>query len=617
MSKEVLVEEGRKVLLLGNEAIVRGALESGVAIVTTYPGTPSSEIGDTFAEIAKDVGIYFEYSTNEKVALEVAAGTALSGLRSIVSFKQFGLNVASDSVFPMAYLGVRGGMLIVVADDPNCWSSGQSEQDSRYYARVAHLPMLEPSDAQEAKDLTKFAFELSEKFGIPVFVRTTTRISHMRSVVKLGKIVKGKTLGKFEKGMKYRNFPPHILETHMKLHEKINQIREVSEKNKINFIANKNVKSKLGIIVTGVSFGYLMEAMKELNLNVPLLKIGITYPLPEKMINNFAKNLKEVLVVEELEPIVETEVKRIAKEKNPKIVVRGKDMLPVFGEYTPEMIIQVLAKLTGKKLPKELVESKFVPARVEKRFANLCPGCPHRASFWSVKKALGPDKIFAGDIGCYSLGIHSPINEQDFIVSMGSSIGISHGIVKSTKEKPVVFLGDSTFFHATLPGLINAVYNKSNMLVIVLDNRTTAMTGHQPHPGTGMTGMGEESKTLVIEDIARACGVENVKVVNSFNISEFTDAVKEFYALPGVSLIVARGECRLQAVRKMARKGIKIPKFEVVAQPDDEKYKELEMFACQAIRKDGGKIYIDQDLCWGCGVCAQIFPEGIKLKVEK
>jgi len=616
MASSVLDSEGKKVLLLGNEAIARGALEAGVAFATTYPGTPASEIGDTFSEIAKDAGIYFEYSTNEKVALEAAAGAALSGVRSIVSFKHFGLNVASDSVFPMAYLGVKAGMVIVVADDPNCWSSGQSEQDSRYYARIAHMPMLEPSDAQEAKDLTKFAFNLSEKFGLPVFIRTTTRVNHMRGVVNLEKIATGKRTGKFVKDVKFRDFPPYMIETHKELHEKLGRIEEESGKSRINFLVNQNVRSDLGIIVTGVSFNYMMDAMEELNVKIPLLKISMSFPLPEKMISNFIRNLKRVSVVEELEPIVENEVKRIAKNANPKIIVHGKDMLPFFGEYGIETLIKTLAKLTGKKVPEELAEYEFNPADVQERLSQLCPGCPHRSSFWSVKKAVGPDRIFGGDIGCYILGINPPINETDFFVSMGAGIGISHGIAKATKEKPVVFIGDSTFFHAGIPALINTVYNKSDMLVIVLDNRSTAMTGHQPHPGIGLTGMGEQSKPLIIEEVAKACGVENVKVVNSFNVDEFTNAVKELYSMPGVSLIVARGECRLQAVRRIVRKGMKIPKFEFVDQKDVKKIKELENYGCPAIRKEGGKLYIDQNLCWGCGVCAQIYPEGIKAKVK-
>ena len=612
MAKEILSEEG-KILLLGNEAIARGALEAGVAVATTYPGTPASEIGDTFAEIAKDVGIYFEYSTNEKVAVEAAAGAALSGLRSIVSFKHFGLNVASDSVFPLAYLGVKAGMVIAVADDPNCWSSAQSEQDSRYYARIAHLPMLEPSDAQEAKDLTKKAFELSEKFGIPVFIRTTTRVAYMRSLVKLGKIERIERKVKFEKNIKYRNFPPKILEVHEELHKKLEELKKEGEK--MCSVFNRNSKSKIGIIVSGVSLNYVLEALEELNLKIPVLKISMTYPLPEKSIAKFISKLKEVLVVEELEPILEEEVKKIAKDSNPKLEIHGKDLLPIVGEYKPEIMLQAIAKISKKKIPKELIEEKFDAKKIEKRLMQLCAGCPHRASFWSIKKALGSDKIVAGDIGCYMIGVHPPNNILDFVSCMGASIGISHGISK-TGEKPIAFIGDSTFFHAGIPALINAVHNKGNLLVVILDNRTTAMTGHQPHPGVNLTGMGEETKAIAIEDIVKACGVENVKVVNAYNIEEFIKTAKEFYSLPGVSVIVAKGECRLQAVRKLARSGAKIPKFEFVEQPDEEKAKELEAFGCPAIRKRNGVFYIDKNLCWGCGTCTQIF-KGIKPKVEK
>ncbi|MEM5829433.1 MAG: indolepyruvate ferredoxin oxidoreductase subunit alpha [Candidatus Aenigmatarchaeota archaeon] len=608
-----VLSQAKKAFLLGNEAIARGALEAGVAVATTYPGTPASEIGDTFAEVAKQAGIYFEYSTNEKVAVEVAAGASLSGLRSIVSFKSFGINVASDSIFPLAYTGVKAGMLIVVADDPNCWSSAQSEQDSRLFARIAHLPMLEPSDPQEAKDLTKLAFEISEKFGIPVILRTTTRVSHMRSLVKLGEIKKvGKKVG-FVKDIAFKNYPPQVIKTHASLHEKLEKIEKFNEKSKINLILNKNFKSKIGVITSGISFNYLIESLEELNLKIPVLKISMTYPLPQKLVTNFIKNLKEILVVEELEPILEEEVKKIAKEANPKLKVHGKDLLPFSGEFKPEIVIQALAKLAKKKIPKEM-ESKFEIEKIEKRFPQLCPGCPHRASFWAIKQAVGPDKVFAGDIGCYMLGVFPPISQQDFFLSMGASMSVSQGIERATKQKPVVFIGDSTFFHAGIPGLINAIHNKSNLLVIVLDNRTTAMTGHQPHPGVALTGMGEETKALAIEGIAKACGVENVRVVNAFNIDEFIQVAKEFYSLQGVSVIVARGECRLQTVRSMARRGIKIPKFEFKDQPDEESISKLKDFGCPAIRKGNEKFYIDQNLCWGCGVCAQIF-RGIKPKV--
>jgi len=329
-------EKGKKIILLGNEAIVRGALEAGVGFTSTYPGTPSSEVGNALAEIARDAGIYFEFSVNEKVALEAAAGASFSGVRSLVSMKQFGLNVAADSFVPLAFVGPNAGMVVFVADDPNCWSSAQSEQDTRYYARLAHVPVLEPSDAQECKDFVKIAFDLSEKFQLPVIVRSTTRVSHQRGVVVLDNLIRGKTKGFFEKDMeKYYNLPPKTMLMHEELLRKIEKIRKISEKTKINFILNKNVKSKVGVIVSGVSSNYIMDALDDLNFKLPVLKLGLTYPLPEKKIKNFIKKLKSVLIIEELEPILEESVERLAKEVNPKLKIYGKNgYLPKSGEYT-------------------------------------------------------------------------------------------------------------------------------------------------------------------------------------------------------------------------------------------------------------------------------------------
>jgi indolepyruvate ferredoxin oxidoreductase alpha subunit len=434
MHKVLLNKPGKRVLLLGNEAIVRGALEAGVGFASTYPGTPSSEIGDTFSKIAKQAGFYFEYSSNEKVALEAAGGAALSGVRSIVSFKHFGLNVASESVFPLAYTGVKAGMVIVVADDPSCHSSGQSEEDTRYFARIAHLPMLEPSSAQECKDFTKMAFDLSEKFKIPFFIRTTTRVSHMKGVVKLGRILKGKTKGKFIKDIKYRNFPPHIMKTHEELHKKLEKLKKISERSKINFIVN-NKKSKIGIIVSGVSFDYVIEALDDLKLKLPILKLGFTYPLPESKIKNFIRKLKIVLIVEELEPVVEREVKILAKDVNPKLIVLGKDYLPNAGEYDEEMIINALSKITGRKFDVNLLahRKKYQKIKIPKRFPLMCPGCPHRATFYAAKVAAGENTVFGGDVGCYILGIFPPLETQDFMFSMGASEGVIHGIKKVSK----------------------------------------------------------------------------------------------------------------------------------------------------------------------------------------
>jgi len=599
-----------KVLLLGNEAIVRGALESGVGLVATYPGTPSSEIGDTFAEIAKDAGIYFEYSSNEKVALEVAAGAALSGVRSMVFFKHFGLNVACESLFPLTYSGVKAGMVVLVADDPQGWSSGQSEEDSRPFARIAHLPLLEPANAQECKDFVKMAFELSEKFKIPVMIRTTTRVAHMRSVVKLGKIVKGKTKGRFIKDIALKNFPPYLIDVHKELHEKLEELKNVSEKSNINFISN-NKKSKLGVIVSGVSYDYVMDAMDDLKIKLPVLRIGFTYPTPDKKIKDFIKKFKQVLVVEELEPIIEERIHIIAKEVNPKLMIYGKSHLPNVGEYNEALVIEALSKLTGKKFSMNLFAhcEKCKNLKIAKRHPILCPGCPHRATFYAAKAATeGMDVVYGGDVGCYILGITKPLETQDFVFSMGASEGVIHGIKKTTDQKTIAFLGDSTFFHAGMPGMVNTVFNKSNPLIIVLDNRITAMTGHQPNPGVGITAMGEETKAIPIEDVVKSFGIENVKVVDPFNVNEMINTIKEFIDSNKLSVIVAKRECQLLATRKKKAQGIKIVKFEI----DQSKCQHigvcLNKLSCPAIYKEGNNYKIDKDICTGCAVCAQVCP---------
>lgn len=612
VSNKLLEKVGKKIILLGNEAVVRGALESGVQFSSTYPGTPASEIGDTFAEIAREAGIYFEYSANEKVAFEAAAGASFSGLRSIVSFKQFGLNVASDSILPVAYTGVRGGLVIVVSDDPGCWSSAQSEQDSRWYARLAHIPMLEPSDAQECKNFTKLAFELSEKFDLPIFLRLTTRVSHMKSVVKTGRIVRRKKVGNFVKDLeKFDSLPPHTMEMHEAVLKKNERLGEYLE-SKINFIVDENAKSNFGIIVSGVAFNYVMDALDDMKIEIPILKVGLTYPLPKKKISEFIKKFKSVLVVEEIEPIIEDEIKILAKDVNPTLKIFGKEeYLPKSGELTEEKVVSAITRITGKKygivdLKKHLKNYKKI--KIAKRFPLMCPGCPHRAIFFAAKTAAGTDTIFGGDIGCYILGIFPPLETQDFIFSMGAVQGVSHGIKKVSNQKTIAFIGDSTFFHAGMPGLVNMVYNKSNPLVIVLDNRTTAMTGHQPHPGVGVTAMGESSKPILIEDVARAFGVKNVKVVDPFNLKETADAVREFINKNEVSVIVAKRECELLAVRRKKREGIKIPKFEIDQKKCDKCGVCLYKFACPAFKREGKRFEIDRNLCTGCAVCVQVCP---------
>lgn len=547
MEKDILEKAGKKVSLLGNEAIIRGALEAGVQFVSTYPGTPASEIGNVFYKIAKKVGVYFEFSTNEKVAMEAAAGASFCGQKSLVAMKHFGLNVASDFLIPLVYSGIRGPMVILVADDPSCWSSAQSEEDTRGYAFLAHIPMLEPSYPQESKDFTKFAFELSEKFKIPIIVRHTTRVSHQSAPVILGKIKKGKLEGKFVKNPhRFSTMPPRVLEMHEEILEKIKKIREISEKSKLNFIKNQNKKEKFGIITSGVSWLYVKEALKELNLNLPILKLGFFYPLPNKKIKKFIKDFKRVLIVEELDPYLEREIKILAREVNPSLTIFGKSHLPEARELKPEQIIFAISKILNKKeefdFKKYLIQFKKI--KFPRRFPQLCPGCPYWFVFSALKRVVPKNTIFGGEIGCYMMALYPPHFLQDYLYCMGSSAGIAHGIKKATKQKIIAFIGDSSFFHAGIPALINTVFNKSNPLIIIMDNSTTAMTGHQPHPGIGKREEENGVEPIEIEDIVEACGVKNLRVIDPVvNLKEFEETIEEFLEREEVSVIVARHPC--------------------------------------------------------------------------
>jgi len=595
-----------KALMFGNEAIVRGALEAGVGFSASYPGTPASEIGDVFSKVAKENSIYFEWSVNEKTALEAAAGAAFSGVKSIVSFKHYGLNVALDSLLPLTYLECP--LVVVIADDPGSWSSIQTEQDSRWFALQGKIPMFEPSDAAEAKAMTIKAFEIAWKFKIPVIIRMTTRVSYSKSSVTVGAIPKTMATANFRRGFETGSCV--TIARHRKLLDKIEKIKSLVEKSEFNFADSG--KGGIGIVTSGVSYLYAKEALNELSVSMPILKLGFTWPFPCGTLNSFAKNLKEVVVVEELEPFLEDEVR-----ENVHLKVYGKDIFPEYGEIKPEEVIIGLSKVLNRQIPKNMRENikTFSPEKVPARTPLWCAGCPHRSTFYAVKKVIGTDRVFGGDIGCYLLGAYKPYAMYDFIISMGASIGVSHGISKVTGKKPVVFIGDSTFFHAGIPALINMVYNKSDALIIVLDNRITAMTGHQPNPGMGLTGMGEVTKSIAIEDIAAACKADFVKTTNVWNFKQLCKDVRESYEKKGVSVLVAKGECRLLTIRKLARAGKSFPRFEIDFQ--NSKLDELQEFSCPAIGKSSGKWSIDRRLCWGCSVCMQLFPDCIRVRNEK
>ncbi len=565
MKQILFSKKGEKIAILGNEAVCRGALEADVDFVSTYPGTPASEIGNTFFALKDEIkklkpSFYFEFSTNEKVALESGAGAALCGLKSLVAFKHFGLNVASDFLHTIMYTGVEGAMVIFVADDPSCWSSAQSEQNTRFYFQSAHIPALEPCDVQEFKEFTKFAFFLSEKYKIPIMIRSTTRASHQGGILICDQIKLKEKKGFFKKDpTKFSTMPPRVLQMKKKLFEKIEAIKKEAENSPLNKIFKGKTKS-LGIITAGISFSLVEEALSKLKLNLPVLKLGFVYPLPEKKILKFLSQLKKVLIVEELEPYLEREILMLVQKARLKIEIFGKGneieggriwtqrkkaILPQIGELKPEYVEIAISKILNKKTffdyEKHLKE--FEKVKITPRPPILCPGCPYWFVINAIKKVVNLNEvIFGGEIGCYMLFSHKAINLQDYLYCMGSSIGIAHGISKSSSQKIICFTGDSSFFHASIPALINTVFNESSPLIIILDNNTTAMTGHQPNPGT---------KGIKILDIVKACGIKNVKEIDQTqNQKEFEETLKEFLEKKECAVIIAKGECMLLKKKK-------------------------------------------------------------------
>ena len=604
---------GERFLLLGNEAIARGALEAGVGIATTYPGTPASEIGDSLAAVASEAGLYMEYSTNEMVAVEVAAGAANCGVRALTAMKHVGLNVAADAFMTLAYTGVKSGYVLVSADDPNCYSS-QNEQDNRLYALFSKVPCLEPSNSQEAKDMTVSAFQLSEKLELPVLLRTTTRVSHTRGPVIYGKLVKPKLKGEFlREPNRLVMVPANARKMHIKLLDKIEKAERISEESPYNFIARKG-NGEIGIISSSSAYNYAVEASEILGLNAEILKLGMTHPVPQKMIREFLEKHEKVVIVEEVEPYLELQVRTIAEEYELDVAVYGKmygKYFPRNGELSTRLTLTGLAEITGKKSPinfKE-IDERYAEAveNLPSRPPILCPGCPHRASTYVIKKVTGGKAVYPTDIGCYALGFMPPLKIGDSVICMGSSVSMAQGIRKATDKDVVAIIGDSTFFHAAIPGLINAVYNNHKITLAVMDNLTTAMTGHQPHPGTGITGMKEKAEKVLVEKVAEGCGVKYVKVVNPFKIDEASRILKEAIQYPGPSVVVFRAPCALMVTNEKIRKGIKIKPCKLTDKCTNCMAC-IELLGCPALIIDRGKVKIDENLCVGCGLCSSICP---------
>lgn len=565
-----------KAIMLGNEAIARGAYEAGVKVSAAYPGTPSTEISEN---IVKYKEIYAEWSPNEKVAMEVAIGASISGVRAMASMKHVGVNVAADPLYTIAYSGVNGGLVLVAADDPGMYSS-QNEQDTRFIARAAQVPVLEPSDSQEAKDFMKFAFEISEKYDTPVILRTTTRLSHSQGLVELceRKEIEDKP---YERNIqKYVMMPAMAQKRHIIVEQRNNALIEDSCSFPVNKVEYHDLS--VGFITSGIPYQYVKEAMP----NASVLKLGMVNPLPRKLIEEFASKVDKLYIFEELEPVIEEQVKSWG------IKAVGKEIFTVQGEYSANMLRKAVLNM-GLNLD----SAAEVPARPP----ILCPGCPHR----SVYSVLSKLKIHAaGDIGCYTLGALAPLSVVDTTVCMGSSISTLHGMEKAKGKDYiknwVAVIGDSTFMHTGVNSLMNMVYNKGTGTVIILDNSITGMTGHQDHAGTGKTLMGEPTKAISNYAFCKTIGIEHVYEVSAFNIKELEEVIKRETARDEISVIITKAPCVLLKGNVFTKK----------CKADPEKCKKCGMclkVGCPALTKQAdGTIVIDETMCNGCGLCRQI-----------
>ena len=566
-----------KKLMLGNDAFARGLFEAGVTVASSYPGTPSTEITECAALYPE---IYAEWAPNEKVAMEAAIGASIAGARSFCAMKHVGLNVAADPLYTVAYTGVNGGLVIAVADDPGMHSS-QNEQDSRHHAIASKVMMLEPSDSSECKEFVKEAYELSERFDTPVIVRMSTRVAHSQSSVELCDRVE-LPLKEYKKNpQKYVMMPAFARGRHVFVEERTKKLIEFSETSSLNTIEEN--ETEIGIITSGISYQYAKEAMGK---NASYLKLGIVNPLPIELIKNFASKYKKVYVIEELDDIIETHCKKLG------IDVIGKEMFSFIGEYSQSMIAQ---KLLGKR--NDYIEfSENVPVRPP----VMCAGCPHRGLFYCLSKLK---VTVSGDIGCYTLGASAPLSAMDTTICMGASISALHGFNKArgaeAEKSSVAVIGDSTFMHSGITGLVNIAYNSTNSTVIILDNSITGMTGHQQNPTTGKNLKGDPAAAVNLEELCRAVGIKRVRVVDPYNLEQTEAAIKEELVVSEPSVIISRRPCAL----------LKYVQHKPALKIDPDKCKSCKMclkLGCPAISMKNGKAVIDHTQCVGCGICTEV-----------
>ncbi len=588
-----------KQLLSGNEAMALGAYHAGIAVAAAYPGTPSTEILENLARMK---GIYVEWSTNEKVALEVAMGAAYGGVRALASMKHVGLNVAADSFFAASTTGIIGGFVVVSCDDPGEHSS-QGEQDNRHLAKFAKVPMLEPTDSQEAYDLMDWAFKISEEFDAPVLFRSTTRISHCKTVVNITRERKAdlKQASFIRSPSKYVMVPSNARPRRNLMEERIVKLRSYVESFPMNEMILQD--RKLGVVSSGVAYQYAREVFK----NASFLKLITTYPVPVNPIRKFAKEVERVIVVEELDPYLEEELRCLG------IPVIGKDFIPIIGELSLDIVEQGAIKAGLLPAPKHVHKPAVPPPQLPMRRPQLCAGCPHVGTEYILRKLCfkdskvpGPIKegeiIVTSDIGCYTLGVYPPLAALDTCACMGASITQAIGLEKAkVPNKVVAVLGDSTFMHAGMPGLVDAVYNQANITVIILDNGTTAMTGHQDHPGTGVSARGEKVTVVKLEEVVKGLGVRDVHVVNAFDLKAIEAALKHCLGTKEPSVIISRAPCPLSVRMTVTPYRVDADECTICNTCLD--------LGCPAISISDDKAVIDASSCQGCSICAQVCPQ--------
>ena len=623
MAKSAVIGQdkaGERVLLLGNEAVARGAVEAGVQVASSYPGTPSSEILEAIASVSRKLGIYAEWSTNEKVAFEVAIGAAISGVRAIATMKSVGVNWAADPLFSINQTGVVGGLVLVTADDPGAYAS-QNEQDNRFYALASELLMFEPADVQEAKEMTVKAFDVSEELELPVMLRLTARICHSRADVTLGPIRKERRQAKFNKDpMRWVMMAGRSRPRHKWLHDRLPHVQAIVETLPFNRLETGG--SELGLIASGASYQYVKEALRKLKLEdrVSVLKVA-TYPIPRAPLKKLLDSVSTVLVFEEVEPIIEQYVKTVAFDQRKTVKIRGRLTGDVQRQWdlNVDLVMDSLSRVMSVQnepvpIERQLLVKKATETAPPRPLA-LCAGCPHAATYYGLKRAVYKlakgRAIYSGDIGCYTLGANVPVDMQDTNYCMGASIGVGCGFSQAGVKEPIVAtIGDSTFLHAGIPALINAVYNRAHMTVVVFDNRATAMTGFQPHPGTGVTATGEKTTEILIEDVAKACGAGFVEVVDPHRLEETIAVMHRGLSYDGVSVIISRSQCVRDVLREARRKGVATELCEVDWEKCNGCKVCINMFGCPALtwKDNEKKVEIDQVLCAGCGVCVQVCP---------